>query len=57
MTGCRYYFGSGGKLTRDTDKKKVNGRYYYFNEHGQMLLVDKRQEGFRSSAGQPVECG
>ena len=32
-----YYFGSGGKLTRDTDKKKVNGRYYYFNEHGQML--------------------
>lgn len=43
-----YYFGSGGKLTRDTDKKKVNGRYYYFNEHGQMLyewINDRKVSG------------
>ena len=32
-----YYFGSNGKLYRDAKKKKVNGKYYYFNEHGQML--------------------
>ena len=32
-----YYFGSNGKLYKDADKKKVNGKYYYFNEHGQML--------------------
>ena len=32
-----YWFGAGGKMTRDVDKKKINGRYYYFNEHGQML--------------------
>lgn len=32
-----YWFGAGGKMARDIDKKKVNGRYYYFNEHGQML--------------------
>ena len=32
-----YYFGSNGKLYKDAKKKKVNGKYYYFNEHGQML--------------------
>lgn len=32
-----YYFGSNGKMYKDAKKKKVNGRYYYFNEHGQML--------------------
>ena len=33
-----YYFQNDGKLYRDnTKKKKVNGKYYYFNEHGQML--------------------
>ena len=32
-----YYFGSGGKLYRDASKKKVNGKYYFFNAHGQML--------------------
>ena len=32
-----YYFGSNGKMYKDEKRKKVNGRYYYFNEHGQML--------------------
>lgn len=32
-----YYFGANGKMYRDEAKKKINGRYYYFNEHGQML--------------------
>lgn len=32
-----YYFGSNGKMYKDAKKKKVNGKYYYFNECGQML--------------------
>ncbi|MBS6398302.1 MAG: glucan-binding protein, partial [Clostridiales bacterium] len=32
-----YWFGSSGKMYKDSGKKKVNGRYYMFNEHGQML--------------------
>ena len=32
-----YYFGSNGKMYKDEAKKKINGKYYYFNEHGQML--------------------
>ena len=32
-----YYFGSNGKMYRDSSKKKVNGKYYFFNAHGQML--------------------
>ena len=32
-----YWFGTGGKMAKDADKKKVNGKYYYFNKHGQML--------------------
>ena len=32
-----YYFGSNGKMYKDAAKKKINGKYYYFNEHGQML--------------------
>ena len=32
-----YYFGSNGKMYRDSKKKKVNGKYYFFNAHGQML--------------------
>ena len=32
-----YWFGSNGKMYKDEGKKKVNGRYYMFNEHGQML--------------------
>ena len=32
-----YWFGSDGKVYHDAGKKKINGRYYMFNEHGQML--------------------
>ena len=32
-----YYFGSNGKMYKDAKKKKVNGKYYFFNAHGQML--------------------
>ena len=32
-----YWFGSSGKMYKDAGKKKVNDRYYMFNEHGQML--------------------
>ena len=33
-----YWFGSDGKMYQDASKKKsVNGKYYYFNAHGQML--------------------
>lgn len=50
-----YWFSSGGKLMKDADKKKVNGRYYYFNEHGQMLyewINDRKVSGI-SPASQP----
>ena len=32
-----YWFQSSGKLYHDTGKKKINGKYYIFNAHGQML--------------------
>ena len=32
-----YYFGTDGKMYKDAKQKKVNGKYYYFNAHGQML--------------------
>ena len=32
-----YWFGSNGKMYKDAKQKKINGKYYYFNEHGQML--------------------
>ena len=32
-----YWFGSDGKAYHGEGKKKINGRYYMFNEHGQML--------------------
>lgn len=50
-----YWFGSGGKLMRDADKKKVNGRYYYFNEHGQMLYewINDRKVAGAAPASQP----
>ena len=43
-----YWFSSNGKMTRDNDKKKINGRYYFFNEHGQMLyewINDRKVSG------------
>ncbi|MCI7263021.1 MAG: glucan-binding protein [Clostridiaceae bacterium] len=32
-----YWFGSSGKATHQAAKKKINGKWYMFNEHGQML--------------------
>ena len=32
-----YYFGSNGKMYQSAKKKKVNGKYYFFNDHGQMV--------------------
>ena len=32
-----YWFQSSGKLYTDDSKKKINGKYYIFNNHGQML--------------------
>ena len=54
-----YYFGSGGKLYRDASKKKVNGKYYFFNAHGQMLyewINDKKYSVGRndSPAAEPA---
>ena len=32
-----YWFAKDGKVYRDAKQKKIDGKYYYFNEHGQML--------------------
>ena len=32
-----YYFNKDGKVYRDAKQKKIEGKYYYFNQHGQML--------------------
>ncbi len=32
-----YWFQSSGKVYNGTSKKKINGKYYMFNNHGQML--------------------
>jgi glucan-binding YG repeat protein len=32
-----YWFQSSGKLYKDAKKKKIKGKYFMFNEHGQML--------------------
>ncbi len=32
-----YWFGSDGKMYKESKKKTINGKYYFFNEHGQML--------------------
>ena len=32
-----YWFQSSGKVYNGKDKKKINGKWYLFNEHGQML--------------------
>ena len=50
-----YWFGSNGKMEKNKDKKKINGRYYYFNEHGQMLYewINDRKVSGVSPASQP----
>ena len=32
-----YWFNASGKMYKDAKQKKINGKYYYFNNHGQML--------------------
>ncbi len=32
-----YWFASDGKMYRGDSQKKINGKYYFFNRHGQML--------------------
>ena len=32
-----YWFAKDGKVYKDAKQKKIDGKYYYFNEHGQML--------------------
>ena len=47
-----YYFQNDGKAYKDSSsKKKINGKYYYFNKHGQMLYEwINIKEGTRSDA-------
>ena len=32
-----YWFAKDGKVYKDEKQKKIDGKYYYFNDHGQML--------------------
>ena len=48
-----YWFASDGKMYKKADKKKINGKYYFFNEHGQMLyewINGQRVSGTPSNA-------
>ena len=47
-----YWFQSSGKVYKDTGKKKINGKYYIFNEHGQMLYewIDNKKVAVGSNA-------
>ena len=48
-----YWFGSSGKMYKDASKKKVNGRYYMFNEHGQMLYEWINNKKVSAGSGTP----
>ena len=53
-----YYFGSDGKMYKDaTAKKKVNGKYYYFNDHGQMLYEWINTKGGNELDGSATPAG
>ena len=45
-----YYFGSNGKMYKEAAKKKVNGKYYFFNAHGQMLYEWINNQKYRVSS-------
>ncbi len=47
-----YWFASSGKMYKSPAKKKINGKYYFFNEHGQMLY--EWINGAKISAATPV---
>ena len=52
-----YYFGSNGKMYRDSKKKKVNGKYYFFNAHGQMLYEWINNQKYRVSSSSDLVSG
>ena len=47
-----YWFQSSGKMYKDKTKKKINGKFYMFNEHGQMLYewIDGKARTVASNA-------
>ena len=47
-----YWFQSSGKVYHKADKKKINGKFYMFNEHGQMLYewIDGKARTVASNA-------
>ena len=47
-----YWFQSSGKAYHDTGKKKINGKYYMFNNHGQMLYewIDNKKVSVASNS-------
>ena len=47
-----YWFQSSGKVYHKADKKKINGKFYMFNEHGQMLYewIDNKKVSVGSNA-------
>ena len=53
-----YYFGSNGKMYQKAEKKKVNGKYYFFNDDGQMVYEWINNNKYRvSSSSNPVAAG
>ena len=41
-----YYFGSNGKMYKDAAKKKINGKYYYFNMAALMAVNTDTPDGY-----------
>ena len=52
-----YYFGSNGKMYKDAAKKKVNGKYYFFNAHGQMLYEWINNQKYAVSSSSDLVSG
>ena len=52
-----YYFGSNGKMYKEAAKKKVNGKYYFFNAHGQMLYEWINNQKYRVSSSSDLVSG
>ena len=57
-----YWFGSDGKMYKESKKKTINGRYYYFNDHGQMLYewINTKSDGLeegKANANDGVYAG
>ena len=52
-----YYFGSNGKMYKEAAKKKVNGKYYFFNAHGQMLYEWINNQKYAVSSSSDLVSG